>query len=204
MGSSIDKIYYLKMDTDTTIVPQNIMYFLNDLNTLTYNFIHDNENPVHFGTRRCLDIEICYAQGGFYGLNAVALEKVLHYIQHNRVLFREVRRNVESKKNLMVNEDFFISYVFYKTFLSGDERDKFFIPMIDVFGGIYGRYVEFRGELFGDGGRTYNGVLSVHDLKDPALFYELENKLYDPRNKTLKSEYMHDTSRIIDLAIKKL
>ena len=67
-SSSYDKKYYLKIDSDTLIVPQNMIYFLNDLNkaTLGDKAASKDDNPVvHFGAKHCFDTEICWTQGNY-------------------------------------------------------------------------------------------------------------------------------------------
>ena len=59
-GIKGDKYFYIKMDPDSFLVPDNFLFFMNELYHTTY------PKPVDFGRPACFKPSFCHSQGKFH------------------------------------------------------------------------------------------------------------------------------------------
>lgn len=102
-----DKKYFIKMDSDSYFVPENLLAYLNDLHGRTY------PAPVHFGKQNCACG--CYTEGAFYAFNDAGFTSINQYFydhpEISKVELSQLRNGLELF-NFMHHEDFLVSYVY--------------------------------------------------------------------------------------------
>jgi len=155
-----EKQYYLKMDTDTFIIPQTLLDYTNSLHSQTI------ENPLHYGWGCCYTKDLCYTAGSFYGFNRLGLEAVNRYMSQNEESFlKEVHHPIRfESKNLMDHEDFMISLSY---------RRATNIPMVNN-RRMFPHLIERAGL-----GTEEKPPISYHKIKDAKLFSMYDALFYD-------------------------
>merc|ERR1711862_307623 len=64
-----EKRYFIKIDTDTFPIPENLLSYVNKVDFSTRN------KPVLFGKGVCSPQNMCYGAGALYGINKLALHE---------------------------------------------------------------------------------------------------------------------------------
>lgn len=155
------KKYFFKIDTDTFIVPDYILAYVDKLHEKTY------PKPVQFGWANGCGL-FCYADGGFYGFNDIGFAALNQYLIEHPDIDKIIesphfskydrRWRYESFKQGMLHEDFMVSYLY---------REATQMPMV--------HNPLFRTHIVGISSR--NGMM-YHRVKNPLHFYEYENRFY--------------------------
>merc|ERR1711862_82813 len=101
-----EKKYFIKIDTDTFPIAENLLSYLNKLDGPT------EEQPVLFGKGVCSPKDLCYAAGALYGMNKLALHALNNFFAKNPELHLETTHVVGKGRNLMVHEDYMTSYAY--------------------------------------------------------------------------------------------
>lgn len=152
--SNNDKKFFLKLDPDSFVLPENLINFLDDLHSKTQN------SPVDFGKGLCNNDYFCYSEGGLYGMNKEGFEKVIRYVSENIDIYNDfvpLRKN--ATKNVLIHEDCFTSYAFWKS--TG-------YPM------VWNNRIAMKS-FFSD--RSPDPI-SIHPVKSYLEFYTLEKIFY--------------------------
>jgi len=179
-----EKKYFLKMDTDTFIIPDTLLDYTRKLHSETSN------NPLQFGWGCCYTKELCYAAGSFYGFNKVGLEALNSFMSKNQEsMFKEVHAPFRFQhKNLIEHEDFMMSLAY---------RRATNIPVVSN-RRMFPHLIERSGL-----GTIDKPPISYHKIKDPklfvvydALFYGEDGNLrpYEETEKLLKFKTFIDKS----------
>jgi len=153
-----DKQYFLKVDSDTVLLQENLIPHLQKV----YNITHPL--PVDFGKVNCFAKEvadICYTTGGFYGMNKRGFEAAYLYILEHPGIYSEHIENDRNGENLIAHEDFFISYAFRKA--TG-------YPATRVFG---------IGETTITNGP--HEIIGIHKATPEEKYYQIYNTIYNQR-----------------------
>ena len=155
-----EKQYFLKMDTDTFLIPQTLLDYTNKLHFETI------ANPLQYGWGCCYTEELCYTAGSFYGFNRLGLEAVNRYMSKNEDdLLKEVHHPTRFKtKNLMEHEDFMISFAY---------RRATNMPMVNN-RRMFPHLIERAGL-----GTIDKPPISYHKIKDSKLFSMYDALFYD-------------------------
>jgi len=160
--NNTEKQYFLKMDTDTFIIPQTLLDYTNKLHS------EISTKPLQYGWGCCYTAELglCYAAGAFYGFNKLGLEAVNSYMSENKeIIFKEVHSPFRFKtKNLIDHEDFMISLAY---------RRATNIPVVSN-RRMFPHLIERSGL-----GTIDKPPISYHKIKDPKLFIMYEALFYD-------------------------
>lgn len=101
------KKYFIKLDSDTYFIPENLLAYLNDLHGRTY------PAPIHFGFQNCSCG--CYTEGAFYAFNDVGFTSINQYFNDHPEISKVELLNVRDDAKLwkfMHHEDFLVSYVY--------------------------------------------------------------------------------------------
>jgi len=109
-GNNPDKLYYLKVDPDQFLLVERLASFLEEVHQATY------PQPANFGKVNCNNDVICYPMGGLYGISIAGLDHWVQYLQEHPSVYDDfVPSKVVQDRNLVLHEDFFTSYVFFKS-----------------------------------------------------------------------------------------
>ena len=162
-----NKKFYLKIDPDSYVLPEQLLFFIDRLNSQTHPY------PVDFGNSICNNGVYCYTEGGLYGMNKVGFESAMRYIaDHPDVLSEFVPPNVDPNRNTLDHEDSFTSYAFWKS---------------TGFPVIWNRDISvgnFESE------KPINPI-SVHPVKSYLEIYVLEKIFYDSEGRRRKLVSSH-------------
>lgn len=155
-GGENVKQYFLKVDSDTLVIPENLMLCLQKLDGIVSLL------PADFGKVNCFakEQDICYTAGGFYGMNAIGFEASYRYIQSHPSMYNEQIVSFLNGQNLNAHEDFFISYAFRKA--TG-------YPAINI--------IEMGEKIMG------RHQIGIHKAKPVAKYYKYYEAFYDEDGK---------------------
>lgn len=110
-----DKKYFLKLDTDTFVVPGNLLEYLNELYYKTY------PKPSYFGYAVCphfvnscdsLEQCMCYGAGSGYGFDAAGFSAVNTYFAENPGILTEQHKHPRYDRNLLAHEDYMMGVAY--------------------------------------------------------------------------------------------
>jgi len=160
-----EKKYFIKIDTDTFPIPENLLAYVNKLDGPT------EEQPVLFGKGVCSPKDLCYAAGALYGMNKLALHSLNIFFAKNPELHLENSHVVGKGRNLMVHEDYMTSYAF---------RRATGYPIISNHN-IFNYHIEREGT-----GTEDHPPLCYHKAKVVQGLQEYYQLLYDEKTKKLR------------------
>lgn len=168
-GSDPEKLYYVKIDPDQFIITQRFEKFLTDVHKATY------PQPADFGNVNCNNDVTCYTMGGLYGMSRAGLKPWVKYIKKNQSIYNDfVASKVIPDRNLVLHEDFFTSYVFYKATNYPSITDlRIGLMNMDPLDGRSKKIPE---------------VISFHPIKNVHDIYVLEKIFYDSQGNVRSSE----------------
>ena len=89
------KEYFIKIDTDTYVLPVALMDLIRKIDQAT------NPQPSLFGRQRCSPPDFCYAAGPLYGMNKLGLNAVANYLSEHEEIFDEKHPKKNGTGNLM-------------------------------------------------------------------------------------------------------
>jgi len=110
-----DKKFFLKLDTDTFVVAENLLEYLNELYFKSY------PKPAYFGYAVCphfvnscdsLEMCMCYGAGSGYGFNAAGLKAVNDYFAANPEILTEQHKHPRYDRNLLAHEDYMMGVAY--------------------------------------------------------------------------------------------
>jgi len=157
-GNDDNKKYFIKMDSDTYILPENLLKFINKLH-LTTKLL-----PVQFGKAVCARENMCYAGGALYGMNKEGLIATTKFILDHPNTYKEKHMSMwKADRNLMEHEDYMVSYAF---------RNATNYPVIH-----HPNIFNFEVEKSGLGSFEFP-VISYHKLKSKDKFEKYEGYFY--------------------------
>jgi len=153
------KKYFFKVDSDTYVIPQNMLTYLNEIHKQTY------PRPVQIGWASCSPVTFCYSAGPIYGFNNAGLNLANLYFKHHPAVVAEKHPHPTTGSNFMTHEDYMVSYAF-------KEATK--VPI------LHNRLMlQRKFEDIGPGlPLTKRVAISYHPIKDPGLFYQYEGYFY--------------------------
>lgn len=159
------KHLFIKIDTDTFLIAENIIKSLNELYQITHPL------PVDFGWSFCFSEISCYTQGGFYGMSKAGLDSTLSYLSKHAETYKEYIENDRAPgENLILHEDFFTSYIFQKA----TGFPSISMPDVSVSTNlIHPNPIEH---------------ISVHKAKPCQRYYSIEDSFYD-QNGDLRDKF---------------
>merc|ERR1712051_825579 len=96
-----NKKYFMKMDSDSFMIAENLLAYLNDLEQKTHG------KPVYFGHAVCRGTKTCYGAGSGYGFNKQGLKAVNEYFKQNPGIVNE-------KDYHMIHEDYMVGNAYYR------------------------------------------------------------------------------------------
>lgn len=149
------KKYFLKIDTDTFVVPDNLLHYLNEVEKKTYG------NPVYYGYAVCkhdLDPAVCYGAGSGYGFNNMGFDMLNNYLKTQPNITEEYIQHPKYHTNLNVHEDFMIGNVYKRATNYPIVHNRIMYP--------------FSLDRYGAGFHvTKQNSISYHKLELPDFFY---------------------------------
>jgi len=110
-----NKKFFLKLDTDTFVVANNLIDYLNDLYHKSY------PRPVYFGyavcpyfVDKCDDLMqcMCYGAGSGYGFNKAGFNAVNTYFAQHPEILKEKHNHPRYDRNLLVHEDYMMGVAY--------------------------------------------------------------------------------------------
>lgn len=110
-----DKKFFLKLDTDTFVVAENLLDYLKELYVKSY------PKPAYFGYAVCphfvntcdsIEMCMCYGAGSGYGFNAAGLKAVNDYFAGNPEILTEQHKHPRYDRNLLVHEDYMMGVAY--------------------------------------------------------------------------------------------
>jgi len=155
------KEYFVKIDTDTYVLPVALMDLINKIDKAT------NPQPALFGRLRSTHPDFYYAAGPLYGMNKIGFNAVAKYFSEHEEIFDEIHLRTSGKGNLMVHEDFMTTHVF---------RQATNYPMTHV-EKIFTHLYSHLGY-----GAEGSSPVCYHRLKYPQLFYVYEKAFFEHGN----------------------
>jgi len=168
-GSDPNKLYYIKIDPDQFIVTARFENFLSKVHQSTY------PQPADFGNVNCNNKVLCYTMGGLYGMSRTGLKLWVEYIKQNESIYNDfVPSKVIPDRNLVLHEDFFTSYVFYKATKYPSITD----PRIGL----------MNMDPLDKKLNKAPGVISFHPIKNVHDIYVLEKIFYDSQGNVRSNE----------------
>jgi len=166
-GNDSRKKYLIKMDTDTFLLPENLLSYVQKIESST------SGQPVLFGNCVGHFYKWCYAPGGIYGMNRMALQEINSYFVSNpditnQYLFSDYGKNVEGERkhlsNVLEHEDCMVSYVYRKaTGYPNVMSFRFFTNSINHAHSIVDKECP---------------PISYHTIKDAKVYYEYYELFY--------------------------
>lgn len=160
-----EKRYFIKIDTDTFPIPENLLSYVNKVDFSTRN------KPVLFGKGVCSPQNMCYGAGALYGMNKLALHEVNRYFSQNPKIHLETTHVVGKGRNLMVHEDYMVSYAY---------RQATGYPIISNHN-IFNYHIAREGT-----GSENHPPICYHKAKTVEGLYEYYELLYDPSTRKLR------------------
>ena len=158
-----DKDIFMKIDTDSYILPHNLITVVNGIHKNTYPL------PVELGRGVCITSETCYSHGGMYAYNKPGLQLMLSYVsQHTPSIYSLDIKNELNNDNLMAHEDYFTSYAFQQA-----TDNKY--PIINMHG-VSESLMRLKQSYKNKMKRPF---YSIHNVKQVGDFYRLHNLFYD-------------------------
>ena len=170
------KLQIVKIDTDTFIIPENLIKTLQDIHNKTYPY------PTNFGRIDCqtyYGYNRCYTVGGSYGISKVGIGAFLQYYDNPNCY--DCKRPILRKHNPMTDEDYFMSLTY---------QNATCLPSVHVSGmsiRLYKREYYFHGPEENEWDTT-NRHITIHLVKSSIDFAMLQ-KFYYFDNGTLRDEY---------------
>jgi len=160
------KKYFIKMDVDTFLLAEHLLNYMKKINEFTYG------RPLLFGKGVCSPEKLCYAGGALYGMNRFGLMSINSYFEsHPNVHEEEHFPNNGRKVNMMIHEDYMVSYVYRSAtnypVLSNDKIFNYFIKREGL-------------------GSELSPPICYHQVKQESGFYEYYTLFYDTKQRILK------------------
>lgn len=165
-GNDSKKKYFIKMDTDTFLLPENLLSYVQKIESST------NGQPVLFGNCVGRFYKWCYAPGGIYGMNRMTLQEINNYfvshpdITKEYIFFDYGKKSPadRSYNNLLEHEDCMVSYAYRKaTGYPNVMNFRFFTSSINHAHSIVDKECP---------------PISYHTIKDPKVYYEYYEMFY--------------------------
>lgn len=153
-----EKKYFIKIDTDTFPIAENLLAYLNKLDGPT------RDQPVLFGKGVCSPKDLCYAAGALYGMNKIALHALNNHFTKNPQIHEETSHMVGKGRNLMIHEDYMVSYSY---------RQATGYPIISNHN-IFNYHIEREGT-----GTEDHPPICYHKVKTMQGLHEYYELLYD-------------------------
>lgn len=162
-NNDTNKKFFIKIDTDTFVMPEHLLSFLQRVTDVVQN------DPVLVGKAVCSSKDFCYVGGAMYGFNKDGLDKTYDYLSKNPNMMNESHSHLHLKDvNLMEHEDYMVSHAFRMA--TGN-------PVVSS-QQIYNHGIERDGY-----GTKDNVPLCYHRIKAPRLYTDYYTLFYNDDGK---------------------
>jgi len=162
-----NKKFFFKMDSDTYLVADNFLSYLEKLSNDADGF------PIHVGKLMCRHPDVCHSAGALYGFDKEGFDATnFYFIQHYSDITTQ-EYNVWVPKgnryrNLFIHEDFMVSYAF-----------NYATKTPSIYHAGFNQYGVQKEGI----GTKEAPQISFHQLKDPKLILQHESFFYNEEGK---------------------